>query len=83
MAPTVRIRHKPVLNSLHGVEKLLQVGYKCLKGSRRFNVEEMSRLIDIALKELNDIGLMLPQEERFVKALEEHERIKTENDLQR
>ena len=48
--------------------------YKVLKGSRKYNVQEMTRLIDIALEQLESMDIMLPQEKAFMKALEEHER---------
>ena len=56
--------------------------YKVLKGSRNFNTEEMNRLVDTALDELHDMELQLPQEQRFMKALEEHERIKVNGNLE-
>ncbi len=56
--------------------------YKVLKGSRNFTTEEMNRLVEMALNELRDMGLQLPQEERFIKALEEHERIKANGNLE-
>ena len=48
--------------------------YKMLKRSSQFNVEEMSRLIDLAIDELRNYGLPVPGEEVIMKALEEYER---------
>ena len=46
--------------------------YQQLKGSRFFTTEEMSRLIDLALDEMENMGLMLPTDEATVKAYEKH-----------
>lgn len=52
--------------------------YREIRGIRKLKVDEMSLLIDMALKELHDMGLELPPDDITQKALEEHER--TQND---
>jgi len=72
--------YKPTLDRFKNSNGTQWRWYKVLKGSKEFDTSEMSRLIDIALDELNNMGLQLPQTERFMKALEEHGRIKKENE---
>lgn len=48
--------------------------YKMLKGSSQFNVEEMTRLIDLVIDELRNYGLPVPGEEDIRKAIEQYER---------
>lgn len=52
--------------------------YRVLRGSKTFNKQEMTRLIDIALDEMRNMELYLPQDKAFLKALEEHEKNKKE-----
>lgn len=47
--------------------------YKKLKGSKEFEVSQMTRLIDLALDELANMELMLPQDEETLKAYEKHQ----------
>ena len=48
--------------------------YREMRGIRKLKVDEMSLLIDMAHKELHDMGLELPPDNITQKALEEHER---------
>lgn len=52
--------------------------YQKLKGSSEYNPEEMSMLIDLALDEMESMGLMLPQDEATLKAYEEHKKHSTQ-----
>ena len=61
--------YKPTLQVQNG-----RRWYKMLKGSSQFNVEEMSRLIDLCIDEMRNYGLDVPGEEATRKALEEYER---------
>jgi hypothetical protein len=51
--------------------------YRILKGTHEMTKEEMSRLIDVALDEMEQCEIMLPQDEAMVKAYEEHKKGKT------
>lgn len=64
--------YKPTL-SFYETEKGKFRWYKRLKGSKEFSVSEMTRLIDLALDELNNMELMLPQDEETLKAYEKHQ----------
>ena len=48
--------------------------YQKLKGSSEYTPDEMSMLIDLALDEMENMGLMLPQDEATLKAYEEHKK---------
>ena len=51
--------------------------YRVLKGTHEMSKEEMSRLIDVALDEMEQCGILLPQDEATLKAYEEHKKGKT------
>lgn len=70
--------YKPTLERFTNTNGTEWRWYKVLKGSKEYNMEEMARLIDIAIDQLESMGLMLPQDAATVKALEEHEKIKSE-----
>lgn len=48
--------------------------YRILKGTHEMTKEEMSHLIDVALDEMEQCGIMLPQDEATLKAYEEHKK---------
>ena len=50
--------------------------YRVMKGSKHYSKEEMCRLIDIALDEMRNMDLYLPSDAVFMKALQQHEKIK-------
>ena len=50
--------------------------YKVLKGSSKYEIDEMNRLIELALAEIREQGLTLPMDKATQKALEEYEKIK-------
>lgn len=48
--------------------------YQLLKGSSEFNVEEMTRLIDLVIDELRNYDLPVPGEEDIQRAIRDYER---------
>lgn len=48
--------------------------YQLLKGSSEFNVEEMTRLIDLVIDELRNYDLPVPGEEDIQRAIKNYER---------
>lgn len=64
--------YKPTLNTFENSSGTKWRWYKVLKGSKEYTAEEMSRLIDIALDELDHMGLSLPNDAATMKAYEEH-----------
>lgn len=67
-------RHlKPTHDTYEANGKVFRL-YRKLRGVSKLSVKEMSLLIDIAINQMTDMGLMLPQDEATLKAYEEHKR---------
>ena len=73
--------YKPTSSTFENSSGVKFRWYRKLKGLRELSKEETSRLIDIALGQMQDMDLCLPREERYLKALEEHERNKHDSTL--
>lgn len=70
--------YKPTLEKFTNSNGTVWRWYKVLKGSKDMNAEEMSYLIDIALNQMENMGLMLPRDSATMKAYEEHKKNSTQ-----
>ena len=70
--------YKPTLSTFQNSNGVTWRWYKVLKGSKEFSVEEMTRLIDIALDEMEHLGLMLPRDKATMEAYEQHKKKSTQ-----
>lgn len=75
------VRHRKPVKGDRGKKKTVKGDmrwYMELKGTHEMNTAEMSYLIDIALNEMENMGLMLPKDAATMKAYEEHKKHSTQ-----